>query len=85
MTAMTVAGVAQIEDWSVKPWWSFTRNAWLVQVEHQILARGGWIRAWLVTEAEIPAKFSLLSEALAAIETFLEAPDWTRCREFHGV
>lgn len=83
--AIAVTGVATTHGWSLKAWWSTSRTAWLVQVEHDIPERGGWIRGWLATEAGEPDTFALLAEAVQAIERFLESPSWARCREFPGV
>ncbi|NMP24512.1 hypothetical protein [Sulfobacillus harzensis] len=83
--AIAVTGVATADDWSLKARWSIGRQAWLVQAEHRMPERGGWIRGWLATEAGAPAEFNLLTDALVAIERFLDAPTWARCREFSGV
>ena len=80
----SITGVVKIPGWSLKAWWSVTRHAWLVQVEHDIPERGGWIRAWLCTDTGMLAEFDLLSTAFSAIDRFVADPDWTQCREYLG-
>lgn len=82
---MPMTGVVTVGDWSLKAWWSMSRRAWLVQVEHRLPERGGWVRAWLSPAGEGPQAFSGLTEAWAAIDTFLAHPTWSHCREFAGV
>lgn len=77
-------GVTHSAEWSLKTWWSVARQQWLVQVEHHIPERGGWIRAWLINAAGNPRAFASFPCAVRAIERFLDEPDWTQCREFPG-
>ncbi len=81
----SVTGVYQTDDWSLKAWWSVSQQVWLVQVEHRLPERGGWIRAWLAASDGSVARFGLLAEAVRAIGTFLEAPQWAGCLELSGV
>ena len=78
-------GVLRTPDWSVKSWWSSLQQAWLVQVEHYVLAQNGWIRAWLVDSHGDLQRYATLAESTAAIEAFMDHPDWGLCRSFHGV
>ena len=78
-------GVLKITNWSFKSWWSASRQVWLVQVEHYIPERGGWIRAWLVNAAGELLTYLTLAESTEAIEMFAEHPQWDQCREFAGV
>ena len=77
-------GVARIEDWSLKAWWSIAQQRWLVQVEHRVPERGGWIRGWLVDAFGHLTSLGTLDAAAEAMDTFLDQPDWARCREFPG-
>lgn len=82
---MPYNGVLKVGDWSLKSWWSESRHAWLVQVEHNIPERGGWIRAWLENPQRELLTYPTLAESTKAIEDFVEHPQWERCREFSGV
>lgn len=84
LDALTRTGVARQGDWSLKAWGHGPGTAWLVQVEHYVPARGGWIRAWLST-GEAPQEFPTLEAAFAAIDAFLHAPQWDRCREYVAI
>ncbi len=84
LNALTHTGVARQGDWSLKAWPSASRGAWLVQVEHYLPQRGGWIRAWLAA-GEGPQQFRTLDAAFHAIEAFLSHPQWEHCQEFAGV
>lgn len=85
MATMPYTGVLTRDHWSIKAWKSFTRDAYLVQVEHDIPERGGWIRAWLVDSDGTLCTYPTLPEAIRAIETFADTPRWDRCREFAAV
>ena len=79
-------GVGQIDRWSVKAWWSVTQRRWLIQVEHDLPERGGWIRAWLVSaDTGLPLAFASLAEAEVVMSQFLADPDWSLCGEFASV
>ena len=85
MATMPITGVLTIPHWSIKAWYSFSRQAYLVQVEHDIPSRGGWIRAWLVDDTKVLRTYPTLPDAVAAIERFADDPHWTQCREYAGV
>ncbi len=85
MATMPLNGVLTLPDWSMKAWYSFDRQAFLIQVEHEIPSRGGWIRAWLVDASGNLRTYPTLSDAIAAIEAFADNPQWPHCREFAGV
>jgi len=84
MATMPNTGVLKIPHWSIKAWKSLSRNAYLVQVEHDLPERGGWIRAWLVDPSGLLQTYPTLAEAISAIEVFADAPQWDQCREFAG-
>lgn len=85
MATMPDTGVLKTDSWSIKAWKSMSRNAYLVQVEHDIPERGGWIRAWLVDTTGSLCTYPELAEAVIAIESFADHPQWNQCREFAGV
>lgn len=85
MWSWALSGVATRPRWSIKPWWSVREQVWLVQVEHDIPERGGWIRAWLATPDGVPRHFPSLPVATEAIEGFLAEPDWSVCVELPAV
>lgn len=60
--ALPVSAVSTAEV--VKAWRSVTQNRWLIQVEHDLPERGGWIRAWLVSaDTGLPRTWASLAEA----------------------
>lgn len=77
--------VVHLPTWSVKAWWSLMRHQWLIQIEHEIPARGGWIRAWLATPDATLACFDSLAAAHAAGDAFLRQPTWNQCLELTAV
>ncbi len=83
-TNLSITGVAQSNTWSLKAWWSPRSQRWLVQAEHHVPERGGWIRAWLADGSPnpMPVTFDDLSEAHERIRAFAEAPHWDHCREY---
>jgi len=85
MATMPYTGVLTIDRWSLKAWKSLTRQAFLIQVEHDLPERGGWIRAWLVHPDGTLRTYPTLPEAIRAIEAFADQPRWDQCREFAGV
>ena len=78
-------GVFTHETWSLKAWWSTYQRRWLIQVEHNLPERGGWIRAWLMSDPDHLMVCDTLDEAHSVISAFLSHPEWTRCRELSGV
>ncbi len=85
MITMPDTGVLTLPGWSCKAWFSLSRHAYLVQVEHDRPERGGWIRAWLVDGTGTLCTYTTLPDAIAAIEAFAANPQWDQCREFAGV
>lgn len=80
---LPITGVAQSNTWSLKAWWSLPRQRWLIQAEHLLPERGGWIRAWLTDDPPLgPIAFEDLNEAHERIRTFAETPHWDDCREY---
>ncbi len=61
------------------------RQAYLVQIEHDVPSRGGWIRAWIVDDTGTLRTYATLPDAMAAIERFADDPQWTQCRKCAGV
>ena len=85
MAAMPYNGVLHTDHWSIKAYKSLDRNAYLVQLEHDMSERGGWIRAWLVDTTGALRTYATLPEAITAIESFADHPRWDQCREFAAV
>lgn len=77
-------GVGRIPNWSIKAWRSPANSSWLVQVEHALPERGGWIRGWLVDASGHLQRYPTLQAAAQAMTAFLDHPDWSGCREFPG-
>jgi len=85
MPTMPYTGVLTLGPWSFKAWKSVSQNVFIIQVEHHIPERGGWIRAWVVHPDGNLRTYPTLPEAIAAIEQFAENPQWSQCRELAWV